>query len=102
MAAADFGSSASSCLTFTTHPRIFPMESKPNDSPRKPSERKGHSQSNNNAILYVLALGVVVLLLFSVWSTRREVDISYSDLLALVAASNPTQPDAPGYIEVLV
>ncbi|MCI0334751.1 MAG: ATP-dependent zinc metalloprotease FtsH [Planctomycetes bacterium] len=68
----------------------------PND---KPSDKKPAPQGGN-LVWYMLGLGVLVLLMVTMLTGSSEPDIGWSDLLALVEASDPQDKNAPGYIEI--
>ena len=69
-----------------------------NETPRKSVEKKTPPRSNNTA-LFLLAFGLMVLLIFSVFRTGSEDNLSYSKLLSLIEAS---RPGGPGYLDVEV
>ena len=67
-------------------------------TPKKSAEKKAPPQ-NNNMLWYLLGLGVLLLLLVTVWQTQNRLTIGWSDLEALIVASNPDAPkDAEPYI----
>ncbi len=68
----------------------------PND---KPSDKKPAPQGGN-LVWYMLGLGVLVLLMVTMLTSRSEPDIGWSDLLRLVKASDPTDKNSPGYIDI--
>jgi cell division protease FtsH len=71
------------------------------DAPKPKSPEKKASPQNNNLMWYLLGLGVLVLLLVTVWGAQEKHTISWSDLERLVAASSPHAPeDAVEYIIV--
>jgi cell division protease FtsH len=71
------------------------------DAPKPKSPEKKASPQNNNLKWYLLGLGVLVLLLVTVWGAQEKHTISWSDLERLVAASSPHAPeDAVEYIIV--
>jgi cell division protease FtsH len=69
------------------------LPSSPND---KPSDKKP-AQQGGNLVWYLLGLGVLLLLLVTIFTSKSEPDIGWSDLLNLVKASGK---DGPGYIDV--
>ena len=67
-------------------------------TPKKSAEKKAPPQSNN-MLWYLLGLGVLLLLLVTVWQTQNKLTIQWSDLEALIVASNPDAPkEADPYI----
>jgi cell division protease FtsH len=72
---------------------------KPKDPPRKPADKRNPA-INSNLIWYLLALGVVTLLLVVYVQQERAYELSYSDLLRLlgqntVDAKDPTDNNRP-------
>jgi cell division protease FtsH len=65
----------------------------------KPAEKKP-SQQGGNFVWYLLGLGVLLLLLVTVFSSVSEQDIRWSDLEKLIAASNPAHPAEERYYDV--
>ena len=73
---------------------------KPKPSDKKAPEKKNAPQANN-FLWYLLGLGVLLLLLATVWSNQDRVTIKWSDLEQLVEVSNPKLPEGePEYITV--
>ncbi len=73
-----------------------------NESPRKPSDKKS-PQQGGNLIWYMLGIGVVLLLAMSIWQGGAELEIRYSDLVRLIKAAAPNDPDSgESYIDVTV
>ena len=74
------------------------MEQNNNEAPapKKPVEKKIPPKTSNT-VLYLLAFGLVILLIFSVFTNQAEDDISYSQLLKLVEASGE---GGTGFIEI--
>jgi cell division protease FtsH len=72
------------------------MDQKP-ETPRKIGVEKKVPPRTSNTILYLLAFGLMILLIFSVFRTSSEDDIPYSKLVALIEAS---RPGGPGFIDV--
>jgi cell division protease FtsH len=73
----------------------------PKDAPKnskKQADKKAPPQ-NNNMLWYLLGLGVLLLLLVTVWQTQNKLTIQWSDLEKLIVASNPDAPkDAEEYV----
>jgi cell division protease FtsH len=57
----------------------------------KPTEKKP-SQQGGNFVWYLLGLGVLLLVLVTIFNSVSEQDIRWSDLEKLIAASNPAHP----------
>ncbi len=74
------------------------MEKK-NDSARRSSDRKPVSP-NANLIWYLLAIGIVSLLVVSLLAGRSQVKIPYSDLVRLIEKSDPNAEAEEDFIEV--
>ena len=55
---------------------------------KKPNEKKNAPQANN-LVWYLLGLGIVLLLLATVWSGQERLSIGWSDLKRLVEAAHP-------------
>ena len=62
---------------------------KPKELPRKPADKRS-PPINSNLVWYLLALGVVVLLLVVYVQQERAYEISYSDLLKLLRETPST------------
>src|SRR3989304_3935980 len=78
------------------------MESqKPTPTPHPKSDKKPPQQSGN-FVWYFLGLGVLLLLMVTIFNSRNEPRIRMSDFIHLVKASNPqTHPDkSERYIDV--
>ena len=60
-------------------------------TPKKSAEKKAPPQ-NNNMLWYLLGLGVLLLLLVTVWQTQNKLTIQWSDFEKLIVASNPDAP----------
>ena len=60
-------------------------------TPKKSAEKKAPPQ-NNNMLWYLLGLGVLLLLLVTVWQSQNKLTIPWSDLEKLIVASNPDAP----------
>jgi cell division protease FtsH len=67
---------------------------------QKPADKKP-PQQGGALVWYMLGLGVLVLLMVTIFSSGSEQTITWSDFLQLVAASDPQAPDAPGYVDVV-
>ena len=74
-------------------------EHKPQPSNDKPADKKP-SQQGGNLVWYMLGLGVLLLLMVTMFGNSSEQSIDWSDLIRLVEASNPQDESAPGYIDV--
>src|SRR5688572_29855688 len=71
-----------------------PQPSNDKQSDKKPAQQGG------NLVWYMLGLGVLLLLMVTLFTTSKEPDIGWSDLLRLVEASDPLDNNAPKYIEI--
>jgi len=67
--------------------------------PGKKQDKKSTPQSNN-LVWYLLGLGVLLLLLATVWTGQEQQKIAWSDLEQLIVVSNPKNTDGPDYIEI--
>jgi cell division protease FtsH len=65
----------------------------------KSSEKKP-AQQGGNLVWYLLGLGVLLLLMVTIFTSRSEPDIGWSELIQLVKVSDPTDKDSPGYIDI--
>jgi len=54
---------------------------------RKPAEKKPQQQGNN-LVLYLLGMGVLMLLVVSIWKNGGDLELKWSELIDLVEASN--------------
>jgi cell division protease FtsH len=73
---------------------------KPTPTPsQKPSDKKLPQQSGN-FVWYLLGLGVLLLLMVTIFNSRNETRITMSEFLQLVAASNPDRPKDERFIDV--
>ncbi|MCC6491893.1 MAG: ATP-dependent zinc metalloprotease FtsH [Pirellulales bacterium] len=74
------------------------------DAPKgapKPKPEKKSAPQNNNLLWYLLGLGVLLLLLVTVWQSQSKLTIQWSEFEHLVEATNPDLPkDAAKYITV--
>jgi cell division protease FtsH len=76
------------------------QEKQSDDSkPGKKPDKKSTPQSNN-LVWYLLGLGVLLLLLATVWTGQDQQRIDWSDLEQLIAVSNPDNTEGPDYIEI--
>ncbi len=74
----------------------------PKDAPKPKAPEKKPAPQANNLLWYLLGLGVLLLLLVTVWGAHDKLTISWSELEKLVIASNPQAPDdADKYITVV-
>ncbi|HEX6963879.1 MAG TPA: ATP-dependent zinc metalloprotease FtsH [Lacipirellula sp.] len=64
----------------------------PKDAPKPKSSDKKAPQ-NNNLLWYLLGLGVLLLLLVTVWGSQQKLTISWSNFEKLIEASNPKAPE---------
>src|SRR5688572_11877547 len=71
-----------------------PLSSNDKQSDKKPTQQGG------NLVWYMLGLGVILLLVVTMFTTSTEPDIGWSDLLRLVEVSDPTDKNAPKYIDI--
>jgi cell division protease FtsH len=72
-------------------------EHKPHPSGDKPAEKKPAQQGGGNLVWYMLGLGVLLLLMVTIFNTGSEQSLGWSDLLKLVEASGE---GGPKFIEV--
>src|SRR3954471_24645795 len=63
----------------------------PKEAPKPKSDKKSAPQ-NNNLLWYLLGLGVLLLLLVTVWGATEKKTIQWSDFEKLIVASNPKAP----------
>jgi cell division protease FtsH len=74
----------------------------PKDAPKQKSPEKKAAPQNNNLLWYLLGLGVLLLLLVTVWGATEKRTIQWSDLEKLIVASNPDAPkDKLKYVTVV-
>ena len=67
---------------------------KPPSSPHPKSSDKKLPQQSGNFVWYLLGLGVLLLLMVTIFNSRNETRIRMSDFVKLVKASNPeTHPE---------
>jgi cell division protease FtsH len=72
--------------------------SKPTPSPSPKSADKKPAQQGGNFVWYLLGLGVLLLVLVTIFNSVTEQDIRWSELEQLIDASNPTH--GTGYFDV--
>lgn len=73
----------------------------PKDAPKPKSPEKKPAPQNNNLLWYLLGLGVLLLLLVTVWQSQSKLTIQWSEFEQLIEASNPElSKDADKYITV--
>jgi cell division protease FtsH len=65
----------------------------PKDAPKPKTPDKKPAPQANNLLWYLLGLGVLLLLLVTVWGAQDKLTIPWSDLERLVVASNPKAPE---------
>jgi cell division protease FtsH len=72
----------------------------PSQNPNeKPSDKKP-PQQGGNLVWYMLGLGVLLLLVVTMYTSESYETIRWSDFIRLVEASDPQDPNAPKYIVV--
>jgi cell division protease FtsH len=74
-------------------------EQPPQSSNEKAPEKKA-PQQGGNLVWYMLGLGVLLLLMVTMFSSGSELEIGWSDLIRLVEASDTRAKGAPGYVDV--
>ena len=78
-------------------PPDFPPRSdimdQPKDAPKPKGPEKKAAPQNNNMLWYLLGLGVLLLLLVTVWSSQNKLKFEWSNLEKLIVASNPKAPE---------
>ncbi len=74
-------------------------EQQPPNSNDKSADKKAPPQGGN-IVWYMLGLGVLLLLMVAMYSTGTEQSMDWSDFERLVAASDPTDANAPGYVDI--
>jgi cell division protease FtsH len=70
--------------------------------PNQKSADKRPPQQSGNVVWYLLGLGVILLLLVTVFNTGKEQDMDFSDFQRLVAASNPDKEIQDRFIDIQV
>jgi cell division protease FtsH len=63
------------------------------DSPKPKTPEKKSAPQSNNLLWYLLGLGVLLLLLVTVWGSQNKRTISWSNFEKLIEASNPKAPE---------
>jgi cell division protease FtsH len=64
------------------------------------SADKKAPQPSGNVVWYMLGLGVLLLLMVTMFSAGNEQEMRWSDFEKLIAASDPTDPNAAGYVDI--
>lgn len=72
----------------------------PNSNPKSPDKKP--PQPTGNFVWYMLGLGVLLLLMVTIFNSRNEQPLLWSELIDLVKASNPDHPADDRYIDVLI
>ncbi len=77
-------------------------DQKPQPPADRPSDKKSAPQASGNLVWYMLGLGVLLLLMVTIFNSTNDQTLGWSDLLDLVEASGmDSQGHAgPGFIEV--
>jgi cell division protease FtsH len=70
-------------------------------TPNDKSNDKKPPQQGGNLVWYMLGLGVLLLLMVTIFTSGSEEKIQWSDLVRLIEASDPLDKDAPKYIDVV-
>ena len=79
-------------------------DQKPQSSSDRSSDKKPAQQGGGNLVWYMLGLGVILLLMVTIFNSNTEQSIRWSDLLKLVEASGTDdsgKPTGPGYVDVI-
>jgi len=71
-------------------------------SPNQKSADKRPPQQGGNVVWYLLGLGVILLLLVTVFNTSKEQVMDFSDFQRLVAASNPNKEIQDRFVDIQV
>ncbi|QDU86698.1 ATP-dependent zinc metalloprotease FtsH 4 [Pirellulimonas nuda] len=77
---------------------------KPTPTPKSPDAKPGQRKpagGGGNFIWYLLALGLLLLMLVTAFSSQSEMDLMWSDFERLVKASDPDNDKAPDSIQVV-
>ena len=74
-------------------------EQQPQPSHEKPPEKKV-PQQGGNLVWYMLGLGVLLLLMVTMFNSGSEQSLDWSDLIQLVEASDPHDENAPRFVDV--
>lgn len=78
------------------------MEEK--NEPKRPAPKsadKKSPQSGGNLVWYMLGLGVLLLLVVTIFTSSSEQEIRWSEFEQLIKASNPANPPSERYIDVI-
>ena len=70
---------------------------KPQPTGDKPSDKKPVPQTGGNLVWYMLGLGVILLLMVTIFNSGTDQSPGWSDLLKLVEASGP---GGTGFVDV--
>jgi cell division protease FtsH len=65
----------------------------------KPADKKP-VQQGGNLVWYMLGLGVLLLLMVTMFTSGSEQQLGWSDFVRLIEASDPLDPKAPKYIDI--
>ncbi len=76
------------------------MDKEQSNSNDKSSDKRNPPQQGGNLVWYMLGLGVLLLLMVTMFNTGSEQTIVWSDLLRLVEVSNPKTPVEERFIDV--
>ncbi len=68
------------------------------DRDKSPHEKK--PQGNSNFVWYMLGIGVMVLLVVTIWGSGNELPLKWHEFEELVKKSNPDVPESEQYIDV--
>jgi cell division protease FtsH len=75
-------------------------DQQPQSSHDKSSDKKA-PQQGGNVVWYMLGLGVLLLLMVTMFSTGNEQQMHWSDFERLIAASDPNNPPEQRYIDIV-
>ncbi|MEX2092025.1 MAG: ATP-dependent zinc metalloprotease FtsH [Pirellulales bacterium] len=73
---------------------------KPKPNPHPKSSDKKLPQQSGNFVWYLLGLGVLLLLMVTIFNSRNETRIRMSDFVRLVKASNPDRDKSERFIDI--
>ncbi len=76
------------------------MDSQKSTPPQQPKSDKKLPQQSGNFVWYLLGLGVLLLLMVTIFNSRNETRITKSEFMQLVKASNPDRPKDDRYIDI--
>jgi cell division protease FtsH len=76
------------------------MDSQKSTPPQQPKSDKKLPQQSGNFVWYLLGLGVLLLLMVTIFNSRNETRIKKSEFMQLVKASNPDRPKDERYIDI--